>query len=108
MPFDKIASRNGSVYRLEGQFGPDEARAVVQELAEAPLGSVLSFDFSKVRDFQDLAFGAVAEAVRHSRASAQLHGLGTRQRRILRYLGVELTAGLASFPLPMRPGLQAT
>lgn len=79
----------GTLFQLEGQFGPAEAKAVHALLARADRGTHLTIDFSKVGEFQDIAIGALAHSVMSCSATVALRGLATHQRRLLRYLGVE-------------------
>ena len=99
MSFERIVSRDGVTFRLNGRFGPEEAKALGQALAEASRGKRLTIDFSWVREFQDLAFGALADSMRRCKGSVELLGLALGQRRILRYLGVEIDAEAGAPPL---------
>jgi hypothetical protein len=87
----------GQLYRFEQRFGPAEARALTETLAAADPGSHFTFDFSDVREFEDVAVGALAEALTgRPRDAVALRGLSLHQRRMLRYFGVDLEAGRGS------------
>lgn len=75
--------------RLDRRFGLAEAAALKKALAQTTPGSRLTFDFSAVREFQDLAVASLAEALRNYGAGAEILGLSLHQRRMLRYFGVE-------------------
>jgi hypothetical protein len=89
MTTERFGASGDVLVHLNGRFGPDEANEVGALLGTATIGSRLTLDFTRVREFQDLAFGALAEAVMNSAATVALRGLATHQRRMLRYLGVE-------------------
>jgi hypothetical protein len=78
--------------RLDRRFGLAEATALQQALARMTPGSHLTFDFSAVREFQDVAVASLAEALRRYGVGAEVLGLSLHQRRMLRYFGVVLGA----------------
>ncbi|HTT71474.1 MAG TPA: STAS domain-containing protein [Anaeromyxobacteraceae bacterium] len=92
MTTERLAPTGDLLVHLNGRFGPTEAHEVGELLGTALNGSRLTLDFTGVREFQDLAFGALAEAVMHCPATVALRGLAMHQRRMLRYLGVEAPA----------------
>lgn len=99
MSFERFVSRDGVVLRLNGRFGPEEAKELGQALADASPGGRVTIDFGWVREFQDLAFGPLADSMRRCRGSVKLLGLALRQLRILRYLGIDLDAEAGAHPL---------
>ena len=94
MTTENLESSGDILVHLNGRFGPSEAHEVGELLGTASTGSHLTLDFTRVREFQDLAFGALAEAVMHCPATVALRGLAMHQRRMLRYLGVGEQPGL--------------
>ncbi len=91
MSWIEASSSTDLLYRLERRFGPAEARALGERLAAAVPGSRLTLDFSDVREFEDVAVGALAQALTtSSRAAVAIHGLSLHQQRMLKYLGVDV------------------
>lgn len=88
MTTEAIASPGNFLVRLNGRFGPNEARELQQVLASAPGSAHFTLDFTRVREYQDLAIGALADAMTSCAATVNLRGLAMHQRRVLRYLGV--------------------
>jgi hypothetical protein len=89
------------LYRFERRFGPAEARALTETLAAADPGSRFTLDFSGVREFEDVAVGALAQALAGcTRDAVALLGLSLHQRRMLKYFGVDLEAGVGPAPDP--------
>jgi len=88
MTTESLGSGRDILVHLNGRFGLAEAHEVKALLGTALTGSRLTLDFTRVREFQDLAFGDLAEAVMHCPATVALRGLAMHQRRMLRYLGV--------------------
>lgn len=82
-------ARGEIVIRVDGTFDPQAALRVSGWLGEVPSGAEVILDFSRASELQDLGLAALAgPLVDH----APLHvlGLSYHQRRLLRYLGVDL------------------
>jgi hypothetical protein len=93
MTWSETSASADLLYRFERRFGPAEARALVKTLAAADPGSHVTLDFSDVREFEDVAVGALAEALTGcTRDLVDLRGLSLHQRRMLRYLGTSRPA----------------
>ncbi len=76
--------------RLDQNFGLAEVSELQQALAEVTPGSHLTFDFSAVRVFQDVAVASLAQVLTRAGATVEVRGLSLHQRRMLRYFGVNL------------------
>ncbi len=84
-------SRGEIVIRVDGTFDPQAALRLSGWLGEVPDDAEVTLDFSRTRDLQDLGLAAMAGPLA---AHGPLHvmGLSYHQRRLLRYLGVNLAA----------------
>lgn len=82
-------SRGEIVIRVDGTFDPQAALRLSGWLGEVPVGAELTLDFSRARDLQDIGLAAMAGPLA---GHGPLHvlGLSYHQRRLLRYLGVDL------------------
>lgn len=76
------------VIRVDGTFDPQAALRLSGRLGEVPAGATLVVDFSRARELQDLGLAMMAAPL----AGRPLHvlGLSQHQRRLLRYLGLDL------------------
>lgn len=93
----KRGSRGEIVIHVDGTFDPQAALRLSGWLGEVPVGAELTLDFSRASELQDLGLAAMAgPLVGHG----PLHVLGLtyHQRRLLRYLGVDL--GAEGLPRP--------
>ena len=99
--FEASAPRS-VMLRMDRRFGPAEVEELQEVLARATPGSHLTFDFSAVREFQDLAVASLAQLLtRVPNATVEVFGLSLHQRRMLRYFGVNVeTRGEALEPSP--------
>ncbi len=81
--------RGEIVIRIDGTFDPQAALRLSGWLGEVPVGAEVTLDFSRARELQDLGLATVAGRLA---GQAPLHvlGLSHHQRRLLRYLGVDL------------------
>ncbi len=84
-------SRGEIVIRVDGTFDPQAAVRLSGWLGEVPNDAEVTLDFSRARDLQDLGLAAMAGPLA---GHGLLHvlGLSYHQRRLLRYLGVNLGA----------------
>jgi anti-anti-sigma regulatory factor len=86
-----IAEATETVVRLDGRFGPLQARSVEELLRMfRPVRRVV-IDFADVREMDDAAVATLAqtlEAFPDSRVS--FRGLSRHLRRLLRYVGVQV------------------
>jgi hypothetical protein len=95
MSWSDVSVSAGLFYRFERRFGPAEAKALTETLAAADPKSHFTLDFSGVREFEDVAVGALAQALAGcTRDAVALRGLSLHQRRMLKYFGVDLEAGV--------------
>jgi hypothetical protein len=75
--------------RVEGEFGPGEARRLVGWLSEVSATEPLVLDFAAARVTHDVGLATVAGPLT-GRAQVTVHGLSRHQEKLLRYLGVDL------------------
>ncbi len=98
------AVQGGSlVIRLDGTFDAAAAQGVLKAMQEAPEGTEIYVDLSRVREFQDHAVATFAQALVRTPHHVSVRGLRQHQYRMLRYLGVKTSAldpGLAPRPGP--------
>lgn len=81
--------RGEIVIRIDGTFDPQAALRLSGWLGEVPVGAEVILDFSGARELQDLGLAAVAGRL-SGHAPLHVLGLSHHQRRLLRYLGVDL------------------
>jgi hypothetical protein len=80
------------VLRVLGTFDADAARELIAEVCRDPAREVV-VDVALVRGFDEVGVAALARLVRLGGGrKVTLRGLSTHQLRILRYLGLELSA----------------
>lgn len=84
-------ARGEIVIRVDGTFDPQAALRLSGWLGEVPVGAEVVLDFSRARELQDLGLAAMAGPLA-DHAPLQVLGLSHHQRRLLRYLGVDLGA----------------
>lgn len=82
-------SRGEIVIRVDGTFDPQAALRLSGWLGEVPVGAELTLDFSRARDLQDIGLAAMAGPLA-GHGPLHVRGLSYHQRRLLRYLGVDL------------------
>jgi hypothetical protein len=82
-------TRGEIVIRIDGTFDPQAALRLSGRLDEVPVGSEVILDFSRARELQDLGLAAVAGPLA-GHGPLHVFGLSHHQRRLLRYLGVDL------------------
>jgi hypothetical protein len=82
------------VVRIDGTFDAKAAARLAGWLVEVPRASPLVLDFSQVRACEDLGLAAVANDLA-GRERLHVLGLTRHHERMLRYFGVELSAGPA-------------
>jgi len=93
---DVVESPRGFLVRLSGDFARANAFEL-QEIVSSQTGPV-AFDFSQVRELDDLGIATLARLLAESGISRfAFRGLRQRQLRLLRYLGLsvdELTGSI--------------
>ena len=77
------------VIRIDGTFDPQAALRLSGRLGEVPAGAELILDFSRARELQDRGLAAMAGPLA-GRHPLHVLGLSQHQRRLLRYLGLDL------------------
>ena len=77
--------------RLEGTLDGAAALMLRQALEEVTAPE-LAVDFSRIRDFQDLAIAVISPAL--ARRPCELRGLDTHHQRMFRYFGVTTGTGI--------------
>lgn len=93
------ASDGAVVMRVKGAFDAALAWQVGDMLAAAEPDSHVILDFSKAGGFPDSAVAMLAQSMAKASGSVSLLGIGSHQRRILRYFGVDERAAR-----PVQPG----
>jgi hypothetical protein len=95
MSWSETSASADLLYRFERRFGPSEAKALGETMASAGPGSHFTLDFSDVREFEDVAVGALAQAITGCTPDVvALRGLSLHQRRMLKYFGVDIETGI--------------
>lgn len=84
------------VIRLDGDFGPVAARALLREARGLPPGEGFVVDFSDTTVVEDVAVAFLAEAL--AGRPYRLRGLSVHHERLLRYLGLASRADLPLLP----------
>jgi anti-anti-sigma regulatory factor len=82
------------VITMGGVFDSKSARRVAEALACVASGGTLRVDLTRIEEFQDEGLGLLAQVLRASGLGVRvvIRGLGRHQRRLFRYLGVDLAA----------------
>ena len=79
---------------VEGTFDVPAAWRVRDEIAKAAPDRPVTIDFMRVRACSAFALAALFEAIsRMHPHRIEARGLSSHERRLIRYLGVELAAG---------------
>ncbi len=92
-----IAESATTVVRLDGRFGPLQARSLEDVLSMfRPIRHVV-IDFGKVRDVDDAAVAQLAQTLdAFSESRISFRGLSQHLRRVLRYVGVNADGSRAA------------
>jgi len=78
--------------RLHGVFDLPAALQLVDALGWVKPGGEVELDLSQIREFHDAGLAVLAKAIqgRGDTIHVDVRGLGARQHRMLKYLGVDL------------------
>jgi hypothetical protein len=76
------------VVALEGPFDAEDAEALGATLGGLPEGA-LTLDFTRCDPVRDRGLALLAVRLASLGRAVRLRGLGSHQRRLLRYLGLE-------------------
>jgi len=93
------SSDGAVVMRVQGAFDAALAWRVGDLLAATEPDSHVILDFSAAAGFPDSAVAMLAQSMSKAAGSVSLLGIGSHQRRILKYFGVADRTGK-----PVRPG----
>lgn len=84
-------ARGEVVIHVAGTLDPQAVSRLTGWLGEVPAGARVIVDFSGAKDLQDRGLAAIAGPL-SGHVAIEVFGLSQHQRRLLRYLGVELDA----------------
>jgi len=85
---DSAHGRPLLVVALEGPFDAEDAEALGATLGGLPEGAV-TLDFTRCDPVRDRGLALLAVRLASFARPVRLRGLGSHQRRLLRYLGLE-------------------
>lgn len=87
---------NEVTLKLEGTLDAAAALMLRQALDEVTAPSLV-IDFTRVREFQDLAVAVLSPAINAAGRDVRIAGVGTHHARMFRYFGVKVADELRGY-----------
>lgn len=84
---EREQATNAVILRLEGMLDGAAALMLTQALGEVSAPELV-LDFSRVREFKDMAVAVLAPALQASARALRIRGMGSHHARMFRYFGV--------------------